>query len=182
MASASGLRISKQPDRYRDFVTDLSGNFMNTLVEPSAMAAELVLNPGPVIGNTAAGDTTRDNNEGLTNNTGMIDVNSSDDDVKVNANSTVQENYGVKSAVPGTLLTPRGAEASAKSVNGKPNITSENNSIETNAIKMAIRNESEISKISEEIKSFFTILEAMRAFCDIRSLIWQTSGRHREQL
>ena len=74
MAGACGMRNRKQPVYLNDYVMDSSENLPNTLVEPGAVGAGVVLNQGTDTVNKTTGGNTRDNIEGLVSNKGKIDI------------------------------------------------------------------------------------------------------------
>ena len=173
MSVCEGKRVIKPNVRYSEFVS------IDTAVgakEPTTRGTRRVVpaRPGLDTVNHQVEGNIGDNNEGLDTNTGMASMNTNSNSMENNVNSSTPNGEAVVDGTPIEGGSPQGQIHSPMSVT-EPNIMTGNNSIDNNAIEMALHNANEITKINDELMALRTGLELMRGEFDGSALGIQTA-------
>ena len=165
MPRSKAKRARKQNVRHSDYIN------IDTVVDEAAVHTtsgierEVPADPSLDTVNHQVEGNIGDNNEGLDTNTGMASMTTNSNSMENNVNSSTPN---VEAVVVGTPMeggSPQGQIHASMSVT-EPNIMTGNNSIDNNAIEIALHNTSEIINLNDELKALRTGLELMRGDID----------------
>ena len=160
MARRKSRRNRKQNVRHSDYVSTDKVIGAGEVQAASGIQREVPAHPSLDTVNHQVEGNISENNGGLITNTGMESMITNPNSMKNNVNNVIPANDGDISAERPTSVVEL----------AKTKEMTENNSIDKNAIEMALHNASEIAKLKDEIMALRTGLEMTRGDFDKSSL------------